>query len=206
MYDYVDGKVDWMAYGLPVEGEDGPFVGEQVEELPTCGPDQTVADARSRLEESGADEVVVVTAENLAIGLVDAEALETAGADDRLLDVMAPVPGAIRPSVTAASLADRDVERVLVTTPDGLLLGMVSGGADTGQDDGGDHHHDHPPELEQVERELTEVMDAARERFGDREPTEEELHELLRDRLVEEGRSPEEADRFMAELRDRSPS
>jgi CBS domain-containing protein len=206
VYDYVDGKVDWMAYGLPVEGEDGPFVGERVEELPTCGPDQTVADARSRLEESGADEVVVVAAENLAIGLVDAEALEGAGADDRLLDVMAPVPGAIRPSVTAASLADRDVERVLVTTPDGLLLGMVSGGADTGQDDGGDHHHDHPPELEQVERELTEVMDAARERFGDREPTEEELHELLRDRLVEEGRSPEEADRFMAELRDRSPS
>ena len=203
----MDGKVDWMAYGLPVEGEDGPFVGELVEELPTSGPDLTVAAARSRLEESGVDEVVVVAGENVAIGLVDVEALEGADGDDRLLDVMAPVPGAIRPSVTAASLADRDVERVLVTTPDGRLLGMVSGGTETGQDDGDDdHHHDHPPELEQVERELTEVMDAARERFGDREPTEEELHGLLRDRLVEEGRSPEEADRFMAELRDRSPS
>ena len=198
-----------MAYGLPVEGEDGPFVGEQVTALPTCGPDETVADARSRLEETGADEAVVVAGEDLAIGLVDAEALEGAADGDRLLDLMAPVPGTIRPSVTAASLADRDVDRVLVTTADGRLLGVVSGtgGQDAAGEDGSDHAgHDHSPELEQLERELGEVMEAARERFGDREPTEDELHRFLRDRLVEQGRSPEEADRFMAELGDEPPA
>ncbi|HEX2272635.1 MAG TPA: hypothetical protein VHG90_02045 [Acidimicrobiales bacterium] len=189
-----------MAYGLPVEGDDGPFVGEQVTPLPTCRPEQTVADARALLEGSDADEVVVVAGEALAIGLVDADRLEGAADDTGLLEVMAVVPGSIRPSVTAASLAEREADRALVTTSDGRLLGVVQAGA-------GDGAHDHHrAEEEQLEQELAALMEAASERFGDREPTTEELHEFLRDRLVEEGRSPEEADRIMADLEAESPS
>jgi hypothetical protein len=43
-------------------------------------------------------------------------------------------------------------------------------------------------------------MAAVEERFGDREPSEAEMRAFLRERLVAEGRSPEDADRFLDEL------
>ncbi len=48
--------------------------------------------------------------------------------------------------------------------------------------------------------ELLSVMSGIKERFGEREPTDEELHGFLRGRLVAEGRTPEEADVFIAEI------
>ncbi len=203
MYDYVDGKVDWMAYGLPVEGEDGPFVGQRVAPAQTCRPEHTAADARALLEESGAEEVIVVAGDDLAVGLLDAEGLEGAPDDAPVLEVMAPVPGSIRPSVTVASLADRDADRVLVTTSDGRLLGVAESGGGHDRDDGHDHDH---ADVHEIERELGDLMQAAQERFGDREPSAAELRDFLRDRLIDEGRSPEEADRFMADLEDDAPS
>lgn len=63
---------------------------------------------------------------------------------------------------------------------------------------------DTPPEAQSPEMalhdELLAVTSALGERFGDREPTEEELHEFLRQRLIDEGRTPEEADTFLAEM------
>jgi CBS domain-containing protein len=178
-----------MAYSLPVEGDDGPFVGEQVTPVPTCRSDQTVADARKLLEGSDATEVVVVAGDDLAVGLVDADRLEDAADDAPLLDVMALVPSSIRPSVTVDSLGEREGERALVTTSDGRLLGVAEVKGE-----------------QQLEQELDSLMKAVRERFGDREPSTDELHQFLRDRLVDEGRSPEEADRLMAELAGESPS
>ncbi|HEX2043364.1 MAG TPA: hypothetical protein VHF24_12085 [Acidimicrobiales bacterium] len=178
-----------MAYGLPVEGDDGPFVGEQADPVPTCRADQTVADARNVLEGPDAREVVVVAGDDLAVGLVDAERLDGAAHDTPLLDVMAVVPSSVRPSVTVGSLAEREGERALVTTSDGRLVGVA---AVKGQ--------------QQVEQELDSLMEAVREQFGDREPGTDELHDFLRDRLIDEGRSAEEADRLMAELAGESPS
>ena len=43
-------------------------------------------------------------------------------------------------------------------------------------------------------------MSGIQERFGEREPTEEELRQFLRERLVAEGRTPEEADTFLADM------
>ncbi len=48
--------------------------------------------------------------------------------------------------------------------------------------------------------ELLAVMSGIQERFGEREPTEEELRQFLRERLVAEGRTPEEADTFLADM------
>jgi rhodanese-related sulfurtransferase len=48
--------------------------------------------------------------------------------------------------------------------------------------------------------ELLSVMSGLHERFGEREPTEEELHGFLRDRLIAEGRTPEEAEAFLADM------
>ncbi len=189
-----------MAYGLPVEGDDGPFVGEQVEPVPTCAPDQTVAEGWRLLEESGSNEVVVVAGDRLAVGLLDADRLRGAADDAPLLEVMAVVPGSIRPSVTVESLAERDADRVLVTTSDGRLLGIAEARGD-------EHHHGHDHAAEQrLEQELDELMGAVQERFGDRQPSRDELQAFLKERLIDEGRSPEEADRLVADLGDGPPS
>jgi len=210
VYDYVDGKVDWMAYGLPVEGDDGPFVGQVVTEAVTCDVGATAGEAGARLDDAGARTAVVTYGDGLAVGEVDQDALAGADDDRRLLDLMGPVPSTVRPSVTVSSLAGAHERRVLVTTSDGRLLGEAVIEADPDQDDGDHtgHDHDHdgndeaPSHLRRMEDELTSTMEAVAGHFGDREPSDAELRSYLRDRLVEEGRSPEEADRFMAELDD----
>jgi CBS domain-containing protein len=187
-----------MGYGLPVEGEDGPFVGQEVSDVLTLGAGDTVADARSRLEEAGA-EVAVVAEEGLAVGSVDGKALDGAADDDRLLEVMDVVPSTVRPSVAVAELAQSGAERVLVTTPDGRILGEATADAWAGSDGEG-HDHGSAPDVARLEKEFMDTIEAAQEHFGDREPSEEELRRFLRDRLVSEGRTPEEADRFLAEM------
>ena len=211
MYDYVDGKVDWMAYGLPVEGDDGPFLGDQLVEVPTCDATHTVADARQALDGPGADAVVVLSGDGLVVGEVDGEALAAQADDVPLLDVMSPVPSTVRPSVTVASVARAGGGDPLVTSSDGRLLGRAAVEAADEKDDheGHDHEghegHDHEGhgqaeaavDMEPFEEELGEVMKAVAERFGEREPDADELRAFLRERLVAEGRSGEEADRFL---------
>jgi CBS domain-containing protein len=198
----VDGKADWMAYGLPVEGTEGPFLGARVSEVVTCDVGLTAGDARRLLTETGTGSVVVGACGGLVVGEVDAGTLEGHADADRLVDVMGPVPTTVRPSVTVASLAEAGGGRRLVTTSDGRLLGQaVVEGHDHDHDDheGHDHGGDEP-DMEAFEQELTQVMAAVEERFGDREPTEAELRSFLRDRLVTEGRTPEDADRFLDQL------
>jgi rhodanese-related sulfurtransferase len=59
---------------------------------------------------------------------------------------------------------------------------------------------DRPEEQQRLQAELLSVLFAVQERFGDREPTEGEVRAFLRERLIGEGRSPEEADEFLARL------
>jgi len=211
----VDGKADWMAYGLPVEGDDGPFLGTSVTEVPTVDVGLTVADARTALDAADGGVVVVTAAGGLAVGDVDADALEGHDGDIGLLDVLRPVPETVRPSVTVGSVADGGGGERLVTTSDGRLLGRAMVDAAASEDDPADgHDHDHEGhdheghdheghddlDMERYEAELTDVMTAIAEHFGDREPSAEELRAFLHDRLVAEGRSAEEADRFLDEL------
>jgi len=57
------------------------------------------------------------------------------------------------------------------------------------------------PGMQEFHDELIEIALAIQARFGaDSQPTEEQLHEFLRDRLIAEGRSPDDADTFLAEM------
>jgi CBS domain-containing protein len=207
-----------MAFGLPVEGDDGPFLGEQLQDAASCDVHQTVADARRLLDGAGEHAGALVLSDGLVVGEVDAEALEGAADDAELLDVMRPVPSTVRPSVTVASLAQGGGGSAVVTDSDGRLLGhAVVDAADDheghdcadheghdheGHDHGGHDHegHDHGGEDAEYEQELAEVMQALQERFGDNEPSEEQVRAFLRDRLVAEGRSAEEAERVLQEM------
>ena len=181
----MDGKVDWMAYGLPVEGEAGPFVGDHLLDVPTCTPDELASEVATRLVGAGQERAVVVARGGEAIGLATVEQLKAGAERATVLDRMEVVPDTLRPHVPLSQVDER-VARRLVTTPDGVLLGVV---------DPSRIHRMH-----EVEHDVRELADDVAERFGDREPSKDELHAFLRERLLGQGRSPEEADRVLAEI------
>ncbi|MGH9223457.1 MAG: hypothetical protein ACRD2W_06650 [Acidimicrobiales bacterium] len=114
-----------MAFGLPVEGTRGPYVGSALVDVATCRPDEPVSSVDGH--------AAVVTGERVVIGEVTAEARRGADAGLRgpnavegatVMDVMEVVPDTLRPSVLLDKLDSRAAGR-LVTTPDGELLGAV---------------------------------------------------------------------------------
>jgi len=117
-----------MATGLPFEGENGPQTraGAVADaDVATCGLDDTVGAVADRL---GGAPLCVVVHEGLVMGLLEGDALE----GDRsapAAKAMKPGPSTFRPSVPkeelAAYLDDHDLDRTLVTTLDGRLVGLV---------------------------------------------------------------------------------
>ena len=59
---------------------------------------------------------------------------------------------------------------------------------------------DRPPEHQRLQDELLRLLFDVQEHFGEREASEEEIRAFLRQRLISEGRSPEEADKFLAHM------
>ena len=62
------------------------------------------------------------------------------------------------------------------------------------------------PELQQLQTGFLELIFAVKEHFGDHEPSEEEVRDYLRDRLISQGKTPEEADEFLARIEEGSAS
>jgi len=57
------------------------------------------------------------------------------------------------------------------------------------------------PEMQKVHNDFLEIALAVQERFGvGVQPSEEEIRGFLRERMISEGKSPEEADSFLAEM------
>jgi hypothetical protein len=126
--DYADGKVDWMASNLPVEGTRGPYVGQFLVDVPTCRPDELATDVAAGLTGDGV--VVTVGRDQIAVGKVDAERLRRALPDQTILEIMEVVPQSLRPSVLLADVDERAAGR-LVTTGEGGLLGALDPSAVT---------------------------------------------------------------------------
>ncbi|MCA1671710.1 MAG: rhodanese-like domain-containing protein [Actinobacteria bacterium] len=59
---------------------------------------------------------------------------------------------------------------------------------------------DRPPEHQRLQSELLGVLFAVQDHFGDQEPSDEEVRDFLRQRLISDGRSPEEADDFLTRM------
>jgi CBS domain-containing protein len=128
VYDYAAGKVDWMAAGLPTiraDASDRRALDGADREPPTCRPDELVSNVVSCTP--GAT-LVVVNDQRIVLGRFRAGAASTDGAV-RVEDVMEPGPTTVRAHEPLAPLlerlARRNVDEVIVTTPEGELLGMV---------------------------------------------------------------------------------
>lgn len=59
---------------------------------------------------------------------------------------------------------------------------------------------DRPAGMIELQDGFLDVVFAAQERFGDRQPSDEEMRGFLRERLMSEGKTAEEADEFLARL------
>ncbi len=131
VYDYVACKVDWLAFGLPIEGKlaDLPRAGDVTQtDVPTCRLSDRVADARDRVQASDHTLCVVTNDEGVVLGRLGPRALR---GDPKALveDVMESGPTTTRPGdpldAIKERLQNRRVGGMLVTTPEGQLVGLL---------------------------------------------------------------------------------
>jgi rhodanese-related sulfurtransferase/CBS domain-containing protein len=129
VYDYADSKAAWLAEGLPSEGlmnDSRRAISRVRRDVPTVPIDAALGDVAKVIDDW--ELAVVTTRDNVVMGIVRAEASDL-DPTVNVADVMQPAPSTVRPSIPREELAanmDRDGHRhLLVTTPDGVLIGLV---------------------------------------------------------------------------------
>lgn len=131
MYDYVPGKLDWMARGLPIEGRRaGEPTAASVarRDAPICTLEEQIGDVRTRVEASGYDVCIVTNDKGIVAGILRAGQFD-APADAQAEEAMRPGPSTFRPHVPAAEMAEymtrHDLANVPVTSAQGRLIGVL---------------------------------------------------------------------------------
>ncbi|HEV2027692.1 MAG TPA: CBS domain-containing protein [Candidatus Dormibacteraeota bacterium] len=131
VYDYVAGKLDWMAAGLPTEGTNAahPRAGEvSRKDVPTAQLEERLGDVRERVRASGWDAVVVVNGQRVVFGLLRSKELDK-DPDLTMEQAMRPGPSTFRPYVSIKEMAENMTAHMLenspVTTLDGRLVGLL---------------------------------------------------------------------------------
>jgi CBS domain-containing protein len=128
VYDYVPGKADWLAAGLPREGEAAaiPFAGDIASPVvPTCDHRQSVDTALEQLATTGHGFCVVVSDDTLVLGMLYVDEARPG----TVADAMRPGPTTVRASEPVEPLVERmrkaGVDGILVTDPEGRLIGLM---------------------------------------------------------------------------------
>lgn len=131
VYDYVPGKVDWMAAGLPREGESSriPYAGDLADHhVPTCGRRESLGSIQQALGEHGI--CVAVTDGNVVLGMLYESDLHRQSAEASVEQAMHPGPATVRANEPVEPLVQRmrqaDVDGILVTAPEGRLIGLFN--------------------------------------------------------------------------------
>jgi Mg/Co/Ni transporter MgtE len=128
--DYAAGKMDWLAFALPYEGE-ARLAGSAVDrDVATCGMEERVAAVVARVGDAAAPRCVVLSDAGVVMGTVGEHALD-AHPDTLVADAMRFGVTTVRPSEELDALRtrmrDRGVDSVLVTRSDGTLVGVLRG-------------------------------------------------------------------------------
>ena len=132
VYDYVPGKVDWLAHGLPVEGErpEAPIAGRAMrDDVVLCRPGDLVGHVLELIERSPYPFALVLSDDRTLLGRAPASALDPAS-DRPVWDVAEPGPKTFRPHAAAEKVAgvliDKELRWAIITTPEGRFLGVAS--------------------------------------------------------------------------------
>jgi CBS domain-containing protein len=131
VFEYKPGKLDWMAAGLPTEGENArkPRAGTVARrDAPLCELHERLGDVADRVAGIGWNVAVVVDPQRVVLGLLRAAEL----AKDPELSIeqaMRPGPSTFRPYVSIKEMADYMTQHKLesspITTLDGKLVGVL---------------------------------------------------------------------------------
>ncbi len=131
VHEYKAGKLDWMAAGLPTEGENSlhPRAGDAArKDVPTCSLSERLGDVAERVRAAGFDAALAVDAHRVVLGLLRSKEL----AKDPNLTIeqaMRPGPGTFRPYVSLHEMAhvmeEHHLENAPITTSDGKLVGLL---------------------------------------------------------------------------------
>ena len=131
VYDYMPGKVDWMARGLPMEGaqaDEPRAIDVARHDVVTCRLDEPVSAVRQRVETSPYAFALVTTADGVLLGRLRRNALDDS--DHLAAQAMEPGPSTSRPDTAPgellARLRRRELTTALLTDPEGRLLGLVT--------------------------------------------------------------------------------
>jgi|SRR5581483_11207074 len=129
--DYVAGKADWGAAGLPLEGKAAAIqtaadIADR--DPPVCQLDEPLELVRARVLAAGWTACVVINEERVVLGLLGRSAITSTDELD-IESAMAEGPSTVRPNVPAEKLLERLTRRhlaqAIVTTSDGRLVGVV---------------------------------------------------------------------------------
>lgn len=132
VYDYVPGKADWAASGLPIEGTlaESATIGKGARrDVPVCYLTEKVGTARERVRKTGQDRCVVVNEERVVLGLLREKELAAGRLEAAVEEVMRSGPATFRPDEPIEKIAkqmrERGASAVLVTTSNGRLVGLL---------------------------------------------------------------------------------
>ena len=131
VYDYVNGKADWLAAGLPSEGPSAevPTAGDAVRggEI-VCHLGERLGDSLERIRAFDKDACIVVDDQHVVLGRVRGRAL-SGDPNAAIEDVMQSGPSTIRADIpldaVVETLRDGNVSSTLVTDPEGRLIGAL---------------------------------------------------------------------------------
>ena len=129
--DYVAGKEDWLARGLPREGEKASErrAGDLArDDVVTAQLDERVGEIRPSVEASPYGFAFVISPKGTLLGRLRRAALD-GDPSGRAGDVMEPGPSTVRASASLETLRrrlnERGLKTAVVTTPEGKLIGTV---------------------------------------------------------------------------------
>jgi rhodanese-related sulfurtransferase/CBS domain-containing protein len=131
VFDYVAGKVDWLARGLPTEGEHAsvPRTKDLVKsDAVTCSLAEPVGPVRERVEQSPYPFALVVSETGIVLGRLRRSTLDCPP-DLPAEQLMEAGPSTVRPDIKLEDLVERlrkrDFHYAVVTEPTGRLIGVV---------------------------------------------------------------------------------
>ncbi len=131
VYDYVGGKADWFAAGLPRQGKltGIPRTGDVARrDDVTCRPTDRISDVIDRVRAAGKETCIVTTDGGVILGRVRTDRLD-GGSQEPVEEVMELGPTTTRADTTLEAILERlnarNVESILVATSDGRLVGTL---------------------------------------------------------------------------------
>ncbi len=131
VYDYVGGKADWFAAGLPREGKltSIPRAGDVARrDDVTCRPTDRINDVIDRVRAAGKETCIVTTDGGVILGRVRTDRLN-GDTQEAVEEVMELGPTTTRADTMLETILERlnarNVDSIMVATSDGRLVGTL---------------------------------------------------------------------------------